>query len=120
MSLIVTRVVLYSSFVLPFGVAQPLCNGLPRVCLEFDSRWERCKNRASRPSQGTVNGGAALNDSAVDGTLNTTNQPTVPESDSYTDHCPSIYVSRRISRKMPQYFNICCSLYEMKYKPLLY
>ena len=24
----------------------------------FDSRWERCKNRASRPSQGTVNGGA--------------------------------------------------------------
>ena len=24
----------------------------------FDSRWERCKNRASRPSQGTVNWGA--------------------------------------------------------------
>ena len=24
----------------------------------FDSRWELCKNRASRPSQGTVNGGA--------------------------------------------------------------
>ena len=24
----------------------------------FDSRWERCKNRASRPLQGTVNGGA--------------------------------------------------------------
>ena len=26
------------------------CNGLPR--------WGQCKNRASRPSQGTVNGGA--------------------------------------------------------------
>ena len=26
------------------------------VCLCFDSRWELCKNRASRPSQGTVNG----------------------------------------------------------------
>ena len=24
----------------------------------FDSRWGRCKNQASRPSQGTVNGGA--------------------------------------------------------------
>ena len=24
----------------------------------FDSQWEPCKNRASRPSQWTVNGGA--------------------------------------------------------------
>ena len=24
----------------------------------FDSQWEQSKNRASRPSQGTVNGGA--------------------------------------------------------------
>ena len=35
-----------------------LCNGLPRNGPGFDSRWERCKNRASRPSQGQVNGGA--------------------------------------------------------------
>ena len=27
----------------------------------FDSRWERCKNRASRPSQGTVNWSAVSN-----------------------------------------------------------
>ena len=40
-------------------------------------RSERCIYRASRPSQGTVNGDASLNDLAVDGTLNTTNQPTV-------------------------------------------
>ena len=39
------------------GVAW-LCNGLPRSGPGFDSWWERCKNRASRPSQGTVNGGA--------------------------------------------------------------
>ena len=48
-------------------VAQRLCNGLPRDGPEFDSCWERC------PSQGTVNGGDAVNDLAVDGTLNTTN-----------------------------------------------
>ena len=40
------------------GVAQGWCNGLPRDGPGFDSRWERCKNRAPRPPQGTVNGGA--------------------------------------------------------------
>ena len=39
------------------GVAKKLCNGLPRDGLGFYFRWERCKNRASRPSQGTVNWG---------------------------------------------------------------
>ena len=39
------------------GVVQRLCNGLPRDGPGFDFRWERCKNRASPPSQGTVNGG---------------------------------------------------------------
>ena len=36
-----------------------------------------CKTRASRPSHRTVNGVPSLNDLAVDGTLNTTNQPTM-------------------------------------------
>ena len=27
------------------GVAQRLCNGLPRDGPGFDSRWERCKNQ---------------------------------------------------------------------------
>ena len=40
------------------GVAQRLCNGLPRNDPGFDSRWGRCKNRASRPLQGTFIGGA--------------------------------------------------------------
>ena len=40
------------------GVAQQLCKGLPRNDPGFYSRWGRCKNRASCPSQGTVNGGA--------------------------------------------------------------
>ena len=31
---------------------------LPRNGPGFDFRWKRCKNRASRPSQGTVNWGA--------------------------------------------------------------
>ena len=35
-----------------------------------------CKYRASRPSQGTVNGVPSLNDLAVDGMLNTTNLQT--------------------------------------------
>ena len=35
-------------------------NGLPRDSPGFDSRWERYIYRASRPSQGTVNGGAVL------------------------------------------------------------
>ena len=48
------------------GVAQRLCNGLPCNDMGFNYRWGRCKNR---PSQ-------TLNDLAVDGTLNTTNQPT--------------------------------------------
>ena len=47
------------------GVAQQLCNGLPRYGPGFDSN----------PSQGTVNGVLSLNSLAVDGTLNTTNQP---------------------------------------------
>ena len=33
-------------------------NGLPSDNPGFDSRWVRCINRASRPSQGTVNVGA--------------------------------------------------------------
>ena len=33
-------------------------NGVPRDGPRFDSRWELCKNLPSRPSQGTVNGGA--------------------------------------------------------------
>ena len=58
------------------GMAQQLCNGLPRNDLGFDSQWGRCKNQASHPSQETENGGTpSLNDRAVDGTLNTTNQP---------------------------------------------
>ena len=40
------------------GVAQRLCNGLPRGGHGFDSRWELCKSRVSRPSQRTVNVGA--------------------------------------------------------------
>ena len=31
---------------------------LPLNCPGFNSRWEQCKNRALRPLQGTVNGGA--------------------------------------------------------------
>ena len=42
------------------GVAQQLCNGLPHDGLGFESRLERCKNRAPCPSQGTVNGGGLL------------------------------------------------------------
>ena len=49
-------------------MAQRLCNGLPHDGPGFNSRLKQCKNRASRPSQGTVNGGAVLNDLAVDGT----------------------------------------------------
>ena len=40
------------------GVAQWLCNGLPWDGPEFDYSWGGCKNQASRPLQGTVNGGA--------------------------------------------------------------
>ena len=40
------------------------------------ARSERYVYRASRPSQGIVNGVPSLNDLAVDGTLNTTNQST--------------------------------------------
>ena len=40
------------------GAAQRLCNGLPCDGPGFDSRLERCINRASRHSQGTVNGDA--------------------------------------------------------------
>ena len=48
-----------------------LYNGLPCDGPGFDSRWERCRNRATRPSQETVNGVPFLNDLGVDGTLNT-------------------------------------------------
>ena len=49
-------------------MAQRKRNGLPRDGLGFDTRWERCIYRASRPSQGTVNGVPSLNDLAVEGT----------------------------------------------------
>ena len=39
-------------------VAQRLSNALPHNDPGFDSRWGRCKNQASRPSQGTVYGDA--------------------------------------------------------------
>ena len=42
-------------------MAQRLCNGLSRDGPGFDSRWERSKNRVSRPSQWTLNGGAVSN-----------------------------------------------------------
>ena len=35
-----------------------MCNGLPCDGPGFNSRSERCIYRASRPSEGTVNGGA--------------------------------------------------------------
>ena len=47
---------------------QLLCNGLPCDGPVFDSQWEESKNRVSRPSQETVNGGwgvISLNDLAV-------------------------------------------------------
>ena len=40
------------------GVAKRLCIGLPYDDPGFDYRWVRCNNRASRPSQGTMNGNA--------------------------------------------------------------
>ena len=42
-------------------------NGLPCDGPGFDSRLKRCKNRASRHSQGTLNGVPSLNDLAIDG-----------------------------------------------------
>ena len=54
-------------------VAQRLCNGLSCSGPRFDSRWERCKSRASRPSQGTVNGVPSVYELAINGT-----QPTQP------------------------------------------
>ena len=42
-------------------VAQRWCNGLPRDGPGFDSQWERCIYRASRTSQGTVNGSVVSN-----------------------------------------------------------
>ena len=61
------------------GVAHRLCNGLPRDGPGFNYRLGQYKNRASRLSQGTVNGVSSINDLAVDGTLiiNTTNQQTI-------------------------------------------
>ena len=37
---------------------QRKCNGLPCDGPGFESQWERCIYRASRPLQGTVNRGA--------------------------------------------------------------
>ena len=56
------------------SVAQRQRNELPRDGPGFDSRSRHCIYRASRPSQGTVNGVPSLNDLAVDGTLNTNKQ----------------------------------------------
>ena len=66
-------------FIFLFSMEQRLCNGLPRDGQGFNSRWERCKNQASRLSQGTVNGGAISKSLTVDGMLNTTKQtkPTI-------------------------------------------
>ena len=54
---------------------------------------ETCKNRASRPSQGTAKGAPSLNDLAVDGTFNTTNQPTNQPTNqaSHLKYNPFIY-----------------------------
>ena len=48
----------YEQLLCGAGVAHWLCIGLPHNDPGFDPRWGRCKNRATRPSQGTVNGGA--------------------------------------------------------------
>ena len=53
-----TQTLVAMIFQMGAGVVQRMCNGLPRNGPVFDSRWVRCKNQASRPSQGTVNGGA--------------------------------------------------------------
>ena len=58
------------------GGAQRLCNGLPRNYSGFDSRWGRCKTELNVLRKGQLMGVPSLNDLNVDGTLNTTNQPT--------------------------------------------
>ena len=59
------------------AVAQRVCNGLPRNDPGFDFPLGTVKKkRASRPSQETVNWVPSLDDLAVDGTFNTTNQLT--------------------------------------------
>ena len=40
------------------GLGIVVVHGGAGVAQRLRNRWERCKNRASRPSQGTVNGGA--------------------------------------------------------------
>ena len=59
------------------GLAQRFCNGLPCNNSGFDSWWGRCKNWASRPSQGTVNG-CSVSKWPHCRWLNTTNQPYSP------------------------------------------
>ena len=51
---------LITLFICPVGagVTERLYTELPRDGPGFDSLWQQCKNRASHPSQGTVNGGA--------------------------------------------------------------
>ena len=85
------------------GVAQRLYKGLPRDGPGFDYRLGRCKDPAARPSQGTVNGVPSLNDLAVDGTLNTTNQPTLFES-FYSNYVCEIF---GIKMTMQRAFPIC-------------
>ena len=58
------------------GVAQRLCNGLPRNDPGFDSWWGRCKSRASCPSQGIVNGGGVSKLPRGRWDVKPTNQPT--------------------------------------------
>ena len=61
-------IVLWFAEYIGAGLVQRWCNGLSRDGQGFDSRWDQCKKRASRPLQGTVNGGASLNDLTVGGT----------------------------------------------------
>ena len=57
------------------GVAQRWCNGLPRNDPGFDSRWYGVKTELHILRKGQSMGALSLNDFAVDGMLNTTNQP---------------------------------------------
>ena len=47
-----------TQFIIRSGAGMVDGNGLPRDGPGFNSQSEQCKNRASRPTQGTVNGGA--------------------------------------------------------------
>ena len=66
---------------------------MPRDGPGFDSRWERSIYRASRSSQGTVNGVPSLNDLAVEGCKTQTNKQTLcAQEDSSCGDIP-IFVS---------------------------